>query len=86
MVLAAGDQRREAADAEFLCGEEIAEGFVLGLGCGKRGAELRAVETGFLGHRRDFIGRRHVAVLGVEGLLNARHERQSQVRHAGAAR
>ena len=72
MVLAAGDQRREAADAEFLCGQKIAEGFVLYLRRCECGGKRRAIETRLLGHLGNFIRRRHVASFGVEGAGDAR--------------
>ena len=69
LLLAAGDQRREAADAELLGGEEVAEGLVAGIGAKERFAEFAALQAGFLRDGGDLIGRGHVAVLGVEGLL-----------------
>ena len=76
LLLAAGDQRGKAADAELLRSEEVSEGLVAGIRSAEGIAEFLLVEARLLGNRNNLLGRGHVAVLGVERLGNAGHEGQ----------
>ena len=58
LLVVAGDHGWEAADAEFLRGEEIAEGFVVRFGRVEGGDEFRPIEAGFLGNVEDLVGAR----------------------------
>src|SRR5437764_10331507 len=59
LLLAAGDQRGKAADAELLRSEEVSEGLITGIRSAEGIAEFLLVEARLFGNAGNLLGRGH---------------------------